>query len=476
MEVILPPSVVPCCFRVLAFTFFALGRDCSIPIQANDDIPGVKLIDPRSYGFHATPAAVIVPADMRVLTQYCDEVVVAKVHAQVGDNFILLMPDGRLEDRRPDQVQATEKEFASIEMDQLAARLLVGPLADFKVKKSKYHLFIYNSSEAYVDATRRILDSMNRGLLNFSRKLGCEAHEPIVPLVVVMFQKEAEFQNYKSMPPQVIAYYNVATNQIVLHEELPLMKTRPDLALGQALSTIAHEGTHQILHNIGVQQRLSVWPMWLNEGLAEYLAPTSFGRNNRWKGAGKINDLRMLELESYIQSRSFKGLDGETIKSTVQAQQLDSTGYATAWAITHYLCEKQNKKFQDYMKLLSGMKPLQGMAAKPGEPIPGNIEHFQTFFATEFAQVEAEIVRHLEKQPYISPVADSPHFVAMIQYSNGRKNVRRGGFFYRREDADQWLQDYLNELEESVRVSAESNIEQFRNRDEANRRLSSWTN
>ncbi len=482
MEVILPPSFAPCCFRILAIVFISVCWNCGSQIHADDEIPGVKLIDPRSYGFHATPAAVTVPTSKCVLTQCGDEVVVAKVHAQVGDSFILLMPDGRLEDRRADQVQTTDKEFAPIDMDELADRLRVGPLADFKVKKSKYHLFIYNTSDTYLEATRRILDSMDRGLLTFSRKLGCEPHEPIVPLVVVMFRTEREFQEFNDLqklftiPPQVVAYYNVVTNQIVLHEEPPLMKTRPDLALGQAISTIAHEGTHQILHNIGVQQRLSVWPMWLNEGLAEYLAPTSFGRNNRWKGAGEINDLRMLELESYIQSRSFKGLDGETIKSTIQAQQLDSTGYATAWAITHYLCEKQNKKFQEYLKLLSGMKPLQGMAAKPGEPILGNMEHFQTFFASEFAQVETDLVRHLEKQPYTSPVAASPHFVAMIQYSNGRKNVRRGGFFYRREDADQWLRDYLDELEESVRASAESNIEQFRNREDANRRLSNWSN
>ena len=36
--------------------------------------------------------------------------------------------------------------------------------------------------------------------------------------------------------------------------------------------TVAHEGTHQILQNIGVHPRLSAWPLWLVEGLAEYCA------------------------------------------------------------------------------------------------------------------------------------------------------------------------------------------------------------
>jgi hypothetical protein len=317
---------------------------------------------------------------------------------------------------------------------------------------------------------------MDRGLQTFGRKLGLTPHEPIVPLIVVMFGSEREFQKFKTMPPQVVAYYDIVSNHVVLHEEHPLMKTRPDLAMGQALATIAHEGTHQILHNIGVQHRLSVWPMWLNEGLAEYLAPTSFGNNYRWKGAGEINDLRMFELESYIQSRSFKGLDGEIIKSTIQAQQLDSTGYSIAWALTHLLCERQNKKFQEFIQLMNLLKPLQGMAAKPGQPITENLELFQHHFGQDVAQLESDLVKHLEKQPYASPVASAPHFVALIQYPNGRKNIRRGGFFYRREEADQWLQGYLNQLDEPVRAAAEYNVEQFRNRAEANRRLNDWAN
>jgi hypothetical protein len=361
-------------------------------------------------------------------------------------------------------------------MNRLADRLRTGPLANFKIKKSKHYLFIYNTSEEYVDATRRILESMDRGLATFVRKLGCEPHEPKVPLVVVMFHREADFQAYMAMPPKILAYYNVVTNQIVLHEEFPLAKTRPDLAMGQALSTIAHEGTHQLLHNIGIQQRLSVWPMWLNEGLAEYLAPTNVTNNYRWKGAGEVNDLRMFELESYIQFRSYLGLDGETVKNAIQTQRLDSTGYATAWAITHFLVAKKEESFQKYMRLLSTMKPLQGMAARPNDPVAGNLEQFAQFFGDDFSEVEAEMVRHLEKLPYTSPVAGSPHFVALIQYPDGRKDVRRGGFFYRRDEADQWLQGFLGVLDESARAAAKYEIEEYRNRAEAHRRLAAWSN
>lgn len=455
----------------------AVGLTLPVVVAAaNDEVPGTKLIDPRSYGFRAPPAEVTVPVDARVLTQDGSEIVVAQTHAQVGDYSILLMPDGRLEDRSADQVQTTDRPFEPLEMSRLAERLRAGPLADFEVKRSQNYVFLYNTSEAYVDVTKRILDTMLRGLTTYMRRLGCETHSPIVPLVVVMFKTEKEFQAYKAMPAGVVAYYNVVTNQIVLHEEHPLMRTRPDLALGQALATIAHEGTHQILHNIGVQQRLSVWPMWLNEGLAEYLAPTSFGNNHRWKGAGEINDLRMFELETYLQRRSFQGLNGQTLQSTIQAQQLDSTGYSTAWAITHYLCEKQNKKFQEYIQLLSQIPPLQGMAARPGQPVLENLEQFRGEFGEDFAQIESDLVRHLEKQPYNSPVANLPHYVALIQYPDGRKKVRRGGFFYQRDEADQWLREYVDHLDADVRGDAQCSIEEFRNRADANNRLAAWSN
>ena len=93
-------------------------------------------------------------------------------------------------------------------------------------------------------------------------------HDPEIPLVVIMFNTEAQFQAYSEgqrVPHGAVAYYNMVNNHIVLHEESRLFASSPELARGQLLSTIAHEGAHQILHNIGVQQRLSMWPMWLTE-------------------------------------------------------------------------------------------------------------------------------------------------------------------------------------------------------------------
>src|SRR6188472_4639005 len=160
-----------------------------------------------------------------------------------------------------------------------------------------------------------------------------------------MFRTETEFNRHRRMPAGVVAYYDPVTNRVFMYEQSRLAQVRPDLALGQAISTIAHEGVHQILHNIGVQQRLSMWPMWLSEGLAEYFAPTTAGERLKWKGSGQVNDLRMFELEQYIKSRAAEKPDGQMIEHTTQAARLTSTGYASAWALTHYLAKNKRAEF-----------------------------------------------------------------------------------------------------------------------------------
>ena len=115
-----------------------------------------------------------------------------------------------------------------------------------------------------------------------------------------MFRTQEEFEKYREVPPGLVAYYNGLSNHVVMFEQSKLAEVAPELAFKQAISTIAHEGVHQVLHNIGVQKRLSRWPVWMSEGLAEYFAPTELDRRVRWKGVGLVNDLRLHELSGVL--------------------------------------------------------------------------------------------------------------------------------------------------------------------------------
>lgn len=440
------------------------------------EVVGSRLLSPVSYGFEI-PAQPVIPTEIENVVTMDDEgnEIVCSVYAQVGPNFIVMLPDGQLVDRMADVVTQTDSKFVPAKTREIATQLLHGRLRNFrdiKVDRSRNYVFAYNTSVEFKDVTKKILESMLDGVRRNVESHGLQTHAPQLPMVVVMFNTAAEFRAYSEgtmVPAGAVAYYNMVNNHIVLHAESPFAD-RPDLARGQLLSTIAHEGAHQILHNIGVQQRLSMWPMWLSEGIAEYLAPTSFGKSNRWKGAGVVNDLRMFELESYLQTKNIVGFDGSTIEKAITARQLDSTGYAIAWAITHFLANEHKKEFGEYLKVVKELGPLRGMASRDDRIIE-NLEHFKLFFSNDTKEFETEMIKYLAQLRYKSPVSDYRHYVGLAVYENGSGKKRNACFFHTEEKVNQWIKNVAGHLNREQRATLQTKIERFPDRQKANNKI-----
>jgi hypothetical protein len=280
-----------------------------------------------------------------------------------------------------------------------------------------------------------------------------------------MFRTEQEFQAYQRMPPGVVAYYNVLSNHVVMYEESKLFRIKPELGIQQSISTIAHEGVHQILANIGVQQRLSLWPMWIAEGLAEYFAPTTVGKRLQWKGPGQVNDLRMYELENYLKGRAADSPDGQMVQHTVSAARLTSTGYASAWALTTFLAKQEKAKFNRYVAEISRLGPLDGNFAITGRGvIAKNLETFGSFFGDDNAGIEKKLVAFLKKLPYDDPFAEWPHYAAFVTSKVDGKPKRDANIFHSEQVADRWQRDTIAKLPETARGSAEGAVRAFPNR------------
>jgi hypothetical protein len=343
--------------------------------------------------------------------------------------------------------------------------LATGPFRDFQAKKTKHYVYFYNTSENFALGTSRILESMVPGMITHARQQKIEVHEPDVPLVAIMFRTEAEFQNFRRMPEGVVAYYHIATNHIVMYEESELFRIKPELAIQESISTIAHEGAHQILHNIGVQQRLSRWPMWLSEGIAEYYAPTSFGRNLRWKGAGQVNDMRMFNLELFLKGRDADTPSGQMIEHTVAAARLTATGYASAWSLTHFLAKTKKDDFNAYMREVSRLGPFEGNGdvVAPGI-IPANIELFKKHFGSDLVKLEEGLVKHLKSLPYNDPFGDWPHYVAAVEIDTGRRPRREANLFHTQSMAEKWVIELVQDLPADQRRQVQREIRSFPNR------------
>ena len=429
-----------------------------------------QTVDPKPYGFDIPAGVLRLGSGQRVTTvDAAGRSVVAKVYLTIGDYQVLLFPDGELAALPTTKSRFTERPFVGEPKTTLAERLTArGPLAGFRTRLTDDYLFIYNTSDEFETVTRRILGRMLPAMRGYAKNRNIATVAPEVPLVVVMFRTDEEFQNYRRMPRGVVAYYNTLSNQVVMYEQSRINETNPEIAKQQRLSTIAHEGVHQILHNIGVQQRLSRWPMWISEGLAEYFAPTSVGRSSRWKGAGQVNDLRMFEMEQYLKGQSKTDFDGHWTQETVAAQRLTSTGYASAWALTNYLAKNRREQFTAYWKDVIQLGPMEGnYPAAQGGLVPQHLVLFRKHFGTDFKQLEERMFRYLSKLPYDDPFKDHPHYVAQIAIPQGQPKKREANVFHTTSLAQKWSSVILKELPANQRGGATVSIRKFANRAQA---------
>ena len=236
------------------------------------------------------------------------------------------------------------------------------------------------------------------------------------PLVILAFATEDEYQEFRRMPRGVVAYYDTLSNQVALYEQSKLSDHAPEIAIKNAISTIAHEGAHQVLHNIGVQQRLSRWPLWLSEGVAEFFAPTSVDRGARWQGLGATNQLRMHEIDSDWKQRKPSG-NGQKLRELVSANELSSLQYAYSWGLIHMLSKRRQKELFACVRKCSERRPLDGLPSiepdDSGKPISSPEETFTTHFGDDFSGLEREMIRHLRSLNYVDPVANQTHYIVI---------------------------------------------------------------
>src|SRR5262249_2765085 len=173
----------------------------------------------------------------------------------------VILPNGRLQSVATSGTEPTSEAFRPATKEEIAAEIKQQGFAKFKTRSTARYVYLSNTSEEFYKGTSRILETMYPAILAYFRRLKIPVHDPSVPLVTIMFRTEEEFQKYGEVPPTVAAYYSGITNHIVMYEQSKLVEVAPELAMKQSIGVIAHEGVHQILHNIGVQERLSRWPM-----------------------------------------------------------------------------------------------------------------------------------------------------------------------------------------------------------------------
>lgn len=400
----------------LLMAIILCASGATLAAEDDDELPDE---DSSQTPFHMQPddEFVIPEGDIRpgagrhvLLNDSSGKPVVGRIHVEGDNRYLVLMPDGVIQSVSKEEAVITNRPFKVRSRDEIQESLVNGPFEGFEVKRTKNFLYLYTCSKPFSKATSTILETMYPKLRNFCENLDLDIHDPEFPLVVIMFGDRESFDEYKQMPRGVAAYYSMISNHIVMYEDPELTEISPQLALKQSVSTIAHEGVHQILYNIGVQQRFSRWPMWIGEGLPEYCSPTETGQRAKWRGLGLVNNLRMHSLLQYRDYKKGKP-DWFALKGVVEAKGLTALGYAHAWGIVYGMAKsrKTKDKFAALLRDLSDMGPLEK------SPEPGY--YFRKHFGDDYRENRKHVVKELGKvkKKYVDPIENQTYFVAVIE-------------------------------------------------------------
>lgn len=325
--------------------------------------------------------------------------------------------DGRLWIIKADQlVSKTDNEeiapaLTAAEME----KQLLGELPEgFQIHSTDHFIIAYNTEKAYAKWLGGVYEQLFKGFSQYwERKRKFNLDEPKFPLVVIVY---SSFDEYSAQvkrelgqdPGTMVAYYNLMTNRVIMFDLTSNFRSAGNaadtdrkiyeiLANPNALAmvaTVVHEGTHQLMFNMGMQTRFADTPLWVNEGLAMFFETPDMESTKGWRTIGQVNPLRLANFRQQLGSRvggggSLKNL--LTNDMEFRDPQKTLALYAEAWALNYFLLTKHSKEYVAYLKVLSGKKPM--MTDTPEQ----RLKDFESAIGMDLATLDAEFIEYIQK-------------------------------------------------------------------------------
>lgn len=364
--------------------------------------------------FLANPAA----ADEVIIRHEGQELqLFGRVLITAQDNGILFQDlTGKLWLVEPEAIVSrndSETPPVALKKDEISQRVLQQLPNGFRIETTNHYVIAYNTERAYAKYISGLYERLLKGFTgHWKSKRSWKLDEPEEPLVAIIFRSHAEYAEFVKKdigiePPQtMVAYYNLMTNQVVMYDltsefgaagqkiqnDRQIMDILANPNALVMITTIIHEGSHQLMYNTGMQQRLAAVPLWVSEGLAMYFEPPDVSSNSGWRAIGQVNQLR---LATFRQSLVNKPRSPDYFQEMLTSDEVLQDGqqlldrYAEAWALNYFLLNKHSSKYVDYLKFLSQKEPLIEDSADT------RLEEFQRFFPMGIDKLEKEFLNYM---------------------------------------------------------------------------------
>lgn len=245
---------------------------------------------------------------------------------------------------------------------------------------------------------RHILDQFERMRWVFQTLFPKANVDPAEPIVVVAAKNQKVFDTLE--PAAYQAKGQIKLGGLYLHTpDKNYILLRLDAQYEHPFANVYHEYTH-----VQFEGDAEWMPLWLNEGLAEFMQNTDIHDKNVEFGQSSIDDIRYLRAHALIPVDVLFKVDANS--PYYHQEEKGSVFYAESWALTHYLIVtdglKHTQMLENYMTLLIQKEDPVTAAEKAF----GNLKQLQ---AALTAYIERGEYRIFPLSSAAAPLDDAPY-------------------------------------------------------------------
>lgn len=182
----------------------------------------------------------------------------------------------------------------------------------------------------------------------FTKEWGIKKPPKLGRLKVCFYHDEDYFHQVTGTPDGVGGYF-----RFVEPFELNFYNDRLDAEF--TISVMFHETNHYLTTLIDPKFH---YPIWINEGLAEYYGASKWDSKNKKMITGGLQEGRLAVLKDAVRDEEWMSLDSLI---RVEHQGFTATHYAWAWSLMHWLLENKqtSQKLKDYYLALGRDKTVK---------------------------------------------------------------------------------------------------------------------